>query len=107
MHKTKMDKTNQWFTNTPAESMTATPRLSTLSDSMIHITDPRVAQLLLVLNELDESVAGLEGLPNSKLGDLVLDAILACGFVDPNDAQCAIAPILEALGIDDSMPECS
>lgn len=100
-----MDMGNQL----PSELLVGTEptgqEINVFSDSTIQIADPRVAQLLLILNELDECVAGLEALPESELGDVVLGAVLASGFADPEDARCAIAPVLEALEIDGSIPE--
>ncbi len=71
------------------------------SDSNFHITDKRMARLLLVLHELDKSVAGLEALPESKLSELVSSAILSCGFVDRVEAQKAIAAVLETIEMHD------
>ena len=78
------------------------PKFS-FSESRIHIADKRVAQLLLILHELDESVAGLEDLPKAELSELVSSAILACGFVDPIDARYAISAVLETIESQDSM----
>ncbi len=67
------------------------------------ITDKRVAQLLLVLRQLDQSLGALEELPKGELSDLVSSAIASCGFVDPLEARCAIATVLETIGV--YMPE--
>jgi hypothetical protein len=74
------------------------------SDSIVHIADKRVARLLLVLHELDRSVAGLEELPQTDLTELVSSAILACGFVDGTDARYAISAVLEAIERRDPKP---
>jgi hypothetical protein len=71
------------------------------SNSRLHVTDARVARLLLVLHELDHSVAGLGQLPQSELTELVSSALLACGFVNGADARSAIAAVLEMIEMPD------
>jgi hypothetical protein len=77
--------------------VSASDRNTSDSDSTVDIADPRLAQLLFVLHEIDQSVAGLEALPQTELVELVSDAILACGFVDGTEARYAIAAVLEAI----------
>jgi hypothetical protein len=69
----------------------------TFSSSKGPIADTRVAQLLGVLHELGEFVAGVEDLPNAELSDLVSGAILACGFVSQDEARYAITAVLETM----------
>jgi hypothetical protein len=103
-----MDKMDNWSPYMSARKARATPELNNrFPNSGVHIEDKRVARLLLVLQELDESVAGLEELPKSDLSELVSSAILACGFVDPVEARYAIAAVLDAIEAPDSTPECS
>jgi hypothetical protein len=73
----------------------------------IRITDNRVSRLLLVLQQLDESMAGLEDLQEAELSELVSVAIRECGFIDPVEASYAIAAVLEAIEKYDSPPEYS
>jgi hypothetical protein len=101
-----MDKINELFLDPATEYVWLNPEFNkTSSDSKVHIADKRVARLLLVLHELDESVGGLEELPKTELVELVSGAILACGFVDPLEARYAIAAVLEAIEMRDPMPE--
>jgi hypothetical protein len=79
----------------------------TTSHLRICIPDKRISQLLLVLEELDESVAGLEDLQQAELSELVSDAIRGCGFIDPVEAWYAIAAVLEVIEQHDSATECS
>ena len=103
-----MDKINKLFLDPSTERMWPTPEVNpAFADLRVRITDERVARLLLVLHELDESVAGLEALPKAELSALVSSAILACGFVDPIEARYAIATVLETIEMQDSMPESS
>jgi hypothetical protein len=96
---------NEQFTDRSTES--TWPELEfnkAYSDTKIHIADKRVARLLLVLHDLDESVLGLERLPQTELTDLVSSAIRACGFVDGVEARYAIAAVLEAIERRDPIP---
>jgi hypothetical protein len=103
-----MDKANALFLYPSTEHMWPTPEFNqACSDAKVRNPDERLARLLLVLHELDESVAGLEELPKTELSELVSSAILACGFVDPIEARYAIDAVLQAIEIDDSMPESS
>ncbi len=103
-----MDKLHNWSPDVSARKARQLTEFDyRFPNPNIQIADKRVARLLLVLQELDESVAGLEELPKSDLSELISSAILACGFVDPVEARYAIAAVLEAIEAPDSMPECS
>lgn len=98
-----MDKI-EWFLDTQ-RTLPAPEFDAGRSDRKIHIADPRMARLLLLLHEIDHAVAGLEELPQTDLIDLVSSAILASGFVDGFEARCAISAILEAIERRDPMLE--
>jgi hypothetical protein len=100
--ETLMDKTNDLFLNTAENPETGFRNTS--SDSKVYIADRRMARLLLVLHELDKSVAGLEELPQPELTELVSSAIMACGFVDGTEARYAIAAVLETIEMGDLVP---
>jgi hypothetical protein len=70
---------------------------STATDTAVGITDSRVARLLLVLSEINESVAGLDSLPETELTELVSCAIQACGFTDPTEVRSVVATVLQAV----------
>ncbi|MFZ3339787.1 MAG: hypothetical protein WA609_04190 [Terriglobales bacterium] len=70
---------------------------SMATDTSVGITDSRVARLLLVLSDINESVAGLESLPQNELTELVSGAIRACGFIDPVEVRSAVATVLQAI----------
>jgi len=74
-------------------------------DSKIYMADERVARLLLVLHEIDQSLAGLEKLPLSEFTELASSAILACGFVDGTEARYAITAVLEVIEGRGTLPE--
>jgi hypothetical protein len=70
------------------------------ADSLEHeirITDQRVAQLLLVLHEIDVCIKGLEQFSEPQLSELVGEAVLSCGFTDPTEARFALASVLKAI----------
>ena len=75
------------------------------NNQTVYIADKRVAQLLIVLHELDESVAGLEDLPKDELSELVANAILGCGFADPVEARYAISTVLRMIESQDFVPD--
>ena len=103
-----MDKINKLFPDPSTERMWPSPEVNqAFADSKVRITDERVARLLLILHEIDESVAGLEELPKTELTELISSAILACGFVDPIEERYAIAAVLEVIEMNDSMLESS
>jgi hypothetical protein len=104
-----MDKINKLFPDPSTEHIWPAPEVNqAFADSRVRITDERVARLLVILHELDESVAGLEELPpKTELTELISSAILSCGFVDPIGERYAIAAVLEAIEMHDSMPESS
>jgi len=66
-------------------------------DTSGSVKDCRVAQLLLVLSKINESVAGLGSLPEAELSELVSGAIVACGFTDPLEVRSAVATVLCAI----------
>ena len=93
-----MDKVNTSFLYpSPKHELQASEFYEARSDLSIHIADARVIRLLIVLHELDEAVAGLEELQRANLSDLVSNAVLACGFVDPTEALHAIAAVLQII----------
>jgi hypothetical protein len=103
-----MDKMNRLFLDPSTERMWPTPDVNkAFADLKVRITDERVARLLLLLYELDESVAELEELPKTELSELISSAILACGFVDPIEERYAIAAVLDAIEMHNSMLESS
>jgi hypothetical protein len=95
-----MDKIDRLFLHSSVEHMGLNRVFSkTCSDSDLQIHDTRVDQLLLLLEQLDESAEGLEKLPKPELNEIVCSAIRVCGFVDPIEARDVIAIILDAIEI--------
>ena len=92
MHRTKL------FPDSAVEYSSSREFDKTRSDCEVYIPDcHRIARLLRALRELDESLQGLEELPEAELSDLVWSAIRESGFVDPIEAWYAIAAVLEVI----------
>ncbi|MGB8063074.1 MAG: hypothetical protein WCF26_14345 [Candidatus Sulfotelmatobacter sp.] len=69
----------------------------------LHVDDKRMARLLVLLKQLNESSAGLEALPEPERSEIVSSAVRVCGFVDPIEARDVIAIVLDALEMEDPM----
>jgi hypothetical protein len=101
-----MDKVNKSFLYpSPKHIFLASEVYEAHSDLSIRIADARVVRLLLVLHELDEAVDELKGLQQANLTQLVSDAVLACGFVDPPEVRHAIATVLGLIQGHELMPD--
>lgn len=93
-----MDEVQHEFCDAATIARRLSPELrNARTDGSAGITDSRVARLLLVLSEIDETVAELEGLPESELSGLVSSAIRACGFTDPVEVRSVVATVLQAI----------
>ena len=93
-----MDKVNTLFLPCSVEQMCPNRAFDqTFSESGLHRQDKRVAQLLVLLQQLDESAEGLEALPEPELSEIVSSAIRVCGFVDPIETQDVMAIVLDAI----------
>ena len=79
----------------------------THSDSATYLEDQRVAQLFLLLRQLQRSAGGLSGLPKPELTDIVSSAVRLCGFVNPRESRDVTDAVLDALEIQDPMSESS
>lgn len=101
-----MDKVNTLFLHSSVEHMCPNRAFDeTFSDSGLHRQDKRVAQLLVLLQELDKSAEGLEALPEPELSEIVSSAIRVCGFVDPIEVRNVIATVLDAIEMQDPFLE--
>lgn len=68
-----------------------------LVEDRIRIRDQRVAQLLIVLHEIDAGIKTMKTFPEHELNQIVANAILACGFKDFGEARSALGPVLDAM----------
>jgi len=101
-----MDKVDALFLHTFVEHMCRNRVFGkTCSDSDLQIHDMRLARLLVLLRQLDESAEGPGALPEPELGEIVCSAIRVCGFVDPIEARDVIAIVIDAIEMQDLIPE--
>ena len=101
-----MDKVNELFFPSSAEHICPNHAVGrTYSDSALYIKDKRVAQLLVLLQQLQESVGGLGALPKPELFEIVSSAVQLCGFVNQNEMQIVIVTILDAFEMEGPTPE--
>lgn len=101
-----MDKAEKLFLDSSVVYMRPNSAFGkTYSDVDVPVQDKKVAQLLLLLQQLDESAAGLGALPKRELGEILTSAIRVCGFVDPLEAQDVMATVFEAIEARDPAPE--
>jgi hypothetical protein len=101
-----MDKVNALFLHSSIEHSCSNGMFGkTCSASDLQIHDERVARLLVLLQQLDESSEGLESLPESELVEIVCSAIRMCGFVDQIEARDVIAIVLDAIEMQDPIRE--
>src|SRR5260370_20984012 len=97
-----MDEINKPFRDLSTEHIWPTPEVSQVfADLKVRVTDERVARLLLMLHELDESVAGFGELPQNPPSELISSAVPACGFVDPLEERDAHSARFWAREVDD------
>jgi hypothetical protein len=93
-----MDKGNRLFLHSSVEHMSRKNVFAkTFSNSDSDIQDKRVAQLLVLLQQLDESAGGLGAFPEPELREVVSSAVRLCGFLNPIEVRDVIATVLEAL----------
>jgi hypothetical protein len=101
-----MDKVDALFLHFSVEHMCPNRVFrKTCSDSDLQIHDKRVARLLVLLQLLNESAEGLQALPEPELGEIVSSAIRMSGFVDPIEARDVTAVVLDAIEMQDLIPE--
>jgi hypothetical protein len=101
-----MDKAHMLFLHSSIEK--ANPDCAygkTLSNFDFLANDKRVPHFLLVLRQLEEFLNGLEGLPEPEISEIISAALRVCGFAEPVEALQVIAIILEALDMQNQIPE--
>ncbi|MFZ1008628.1 MAG: hypothetical protein WAN65_17440 [Candidatus Sulfotelmatobacter sp.] len=103
-----MEKVNQVFLHLSPRYIRPNNVLAeTHSDSATYLEDKRVAQLFLLLRQLQRSAGGLCGLPTPELTDIVSSAVHLCGFVNPRESRDVTAAVLDALEMKEPMSESS
>jgi hypothetical protein len=101
-----MSKADAIFRNFSLEHMSPDPAFGKpCSPSGWEFKDKRLPHLLVTLQQLDEFLHRLEGVPESEVSEIVSAALRVCGFVEPIEAFEVIAVILDALEKQDPVPE--
>ena len=70
-----------------------------------HIQDKRLAQLAMLLRQLQACVGGLAELPKPELNEIVSSAVQMCGFVDPIEAGDVTDAVLDAIEVPEPSAE--
>jgi hypothetical protein len=92
-----MEKTNTPFRDFSAhDARPGHTFAKACSEAALYLKDRKVAQLLLLLRQLNETTGGLVTLPKAELREVVSSAVGVCGFVNPLEVQEVIAAVLEA-----------
>lgn len=100
-----MDKVNEMSFHPSAEHRCPDqPAGRVYFDSPLFIKDRRIAQLSVLLQQIQELV-GLEVLPKPELLEIVSNAVQLCGFVNPNEIQAVIVTVLDAFEMQRATPE--
>jgi hypothetical protein len=101
-----MDKAIQLFFHSFAEPRRPNHAVAGVYfDAPLYIKDKRVAQLSVLLRQLQESVGGLGALPKPELFEIISSAVQLCGFVNPNEMQAVIVTVLDAFDMQGPTPE--
>jgi hypothetical protein len=101
-----MGKADTIFLTFPVEQICSDrPLGEACLTSSRQIKDKRLSRLLVVLRQLNESLPGLEVLPETDVSEIVFAALRVCGYVEPMEALEVIAAVLEVIETQDPIPE--
>jgi len=101
-----MDKTNKLFLFSAAPPTRPNGALSEMdSRPNLHVKDRRIARLLILLRQINESTGGLAAFPNPQVCEIVSSAVRLCGLTGSTETQEVVAAVLEALEIQDAIRE--
>ncbi|MGA9508758.1 MAG: hypothetical protein WBV55_09045 [Candidatus Sulfotelmatobacter sp.] len=99
-----MDKIGELFPHWSAEPLHPDRAFGkAYSDASLYLKDQRVSQLVVLLQQIQESAGGLGALPKPQLNEIVSGAVQLCGFANSILAEDVIATILEAFEIRDAI----
>ena len=80
-----MENTDHVFDPSEENASSSDASLSEFQDLSFGITDQRVVQLLIVLDEIDLWIREQRFVSDTQVDELVAAAILASGFSDPTE----------------------
>jgi hypothetical protein len=93
-----MDKENRLFLHSSAEHTPPNGAFGkAFPDSYLDVQDKRVAQLMVLLQQLNTSAGGLGALPETECREVISSAVRLCGFLNPIEARDVIAVVLEVI----------
>jgi hypothetical protein len=98
-----MDKVNKIFFLSSVEQMY--PLAKPNSDPILHVKDGRVARLLVLLQQLQESAGGLGVFPKPDVSEIVCCAARLSGFTNTIEVREVITTVLEAIEMQDANQE--
>jgi hypothetical protein len=100
-----MDKINEPFPHWSSEPLHPDRAFGkAYSDARLYLKDQRVCQLIVLLQQVQQSAGGLGALPKAQLNEIVSTAVQLCGFANAILAEDVIATVLEAFEMRDSIP---
>lgn len=93
-----MDELSEFVLYSRAESIGPRYELGrAYSDSSMHIKDTKLAQFIVLLQQLPESLGLLAALPRGELTEILFSAARLSGFVNPIETEKVIGTVLDAL----------
>jgi hypothetical protein len=66
-------------------------------DADRRFADNRLGRLLVLLQQLETSIIGLETIPEDEFTEVIYAALRVCGFVEPVESHQVIGIVLNAL----------
>jgi hypothetical protein len=100
-----MGKADTIFLTFPVEQICSDRALGKAClTSSRQLKDKRLSHLLVILRQINESMPGLEVLPETDVSEIVFAALRVCGYVEPMEALEVIAAVLEAIETQDPTP---
>lgn len=75
------------------------------SSPNLHVKDRRIARLLILLRQINESTGGLAAFPEPQVSEIVCCAVRLSGLTTSTEARQVVAAVLEALEIQDAIRE--
>jgi len=71
--------------------------LETLWNADRRFADNRLGRLLVLLQQLEASIIGLDTIPEDEFTEVIYAALRVCGFVEPVESYQVIGIVLNAL----------
>ena len=72
-------------------------RCSSFHDTDLYDADSRLAQLVVLLRQLETVLGGMAVVPEREVSEIISGALGVCGFIEPVEAYRAMAIVLDVL----------